>query len=86
MKLNHYLCTSNQYKTNMRKFEGTVKCAYCGRELTQDEIQDEFDGMPEYQHMVDEGLISSEERCPHCGYHNDHIEEVSLEMHYSIIT
>jgi uncharacterized Zn-finger protein len=69
-----------------RKFEGTKKCAYCGRELTQDEILDAFEGMPEYQHMVYDGLISSEEKCPYCGYHNDCIEEVSLEMHYSIIT
>ena len=68
-----------------RQFEGTKKCAYCGRELTQDEILDNFEGMQEYQHMVDECLITSEERCPHCGYYNQHIEEVSLEMHYSII-
>ena len=43
----------------MRRFEGTKKCAYCGKELTQDEIS---------------------------GYHNDLIEEVSSELHYSIIT
>jgi len=24
----------------MRRFEGTKKCAYCGKELTQDEIKD----------------------------------------------
>lgn len=64
----------------------TKKCAYCGRQLSPDEIEDYFDGMPEYQHMVFEGLIGPEEKCPYCGYHNDSIEEVSTSLYYSIIT
>lgn len=68
-----------------RKFVGRKKCAYCGKELTCDEIVSYFDGYPEYGHMIDEGLISDEEQCPHCGYHNDIIEEVSLDLYYSII-
>jgi len=63
----------------MRKFEGTKKCAYCGAELTQDEIKEYY---PSYR----DDFISDEEQCPYCGYHNDLIEEISLEMHYSIIT
>jgi len=69
----------------MRRFEGTKKCAYCGKELTQDEIKDYFENDPKYQNMVYQGLISEEEQCPYCGYHNDLIEEVSSELHYSII-
>ena len=70
----------------MRRFEGTKKCAYCGKELLQDEIKDYFENDLKYQNMVYQGLISGEEQCPHCGYHNDLIEEVSSELHYSIIT
>jgi hypothetical protein len=69
-----------------RIFKGTKKCAFCGAELTCDEIKDYNAGYPDYEYLVHEGLISYEEQCPHCGYHNDFIEEVSSELHYSIIT
>ena len=64
----------------------TKKCAYCGRELFQSEIKDYYEGNPHCQQMVLDDLISAEEMCPYCGYHNDNIEEESLEMYYSIIT
>ena len=62
-----------------RYFQGTKKCAFCGAELTQDEIKEYY---PDYRINFE----SDEEQCPHCGYHNDFIEEESSEMLYSIIT
>ena len=70
----------------MRKFEGTKKCAYCGKELTQDDIKDYYEGNPYCQWLVNHDLISEQEMCPHCGYHNDLIEEDSIELYYSVIT
>ena len=52
----------------MRYFEGTKKCAFCGAELTQDEIKEYY---PDYSSTFE----SDEEQCPYCGYHNDFIEE-----------
>ena len=36
----------------MRKFNGTKKCAYCGRELTQDDIKDYYEGNPHCQWLI----------------------------------
>lgn len=69
----------------MRKFKGTKKCAYCGRELTQDEIKDYYKDNPHYEWLIEHDLISEQEMCPYCGYHNDFIEEDSLELYYSVI-
>lgn len=52
----------------MRYFKGTKKCAFCGVELTQDEIKEYY---PDYKSTFE----SDEEQCPYCGYHNDFIEE-----------
>ena len=62
----------------MRRFKGTKKCAFCGAELTCDEIKEYY---PEYRN----DFISDEEQCPYCRYHNDFIEEVSWDLYYSII-
>jgi len=51
-----------------RYFQGTKKCAFCGAELTQDEIEEYY---PDYSSQFE----SDEEQCPHCGYHNDFIED-----------
>ena len=76
----------NEDYINSRKDRVKTACAYCGKELSQDEIKDYFENNPEYQNMAYQGLISEEEQCPYCGYHNDFIEEVSSDLHYSIIT
>lgn len=68
-----------------RRFEGTKKCAYCGRELTQDEIKDYYEGNPHCQWLVDHDLINDQEMCPYCGYHSDLIEEDTDELYYSVI-
>ena len=68
-----------------RNFEGTKKCAFCGRELTQDEIKDYYKGIPHYEWLIDHDLLNEQEQCPYCGYHNDLIEETSLELYYSVI-
>ena len=60
--------------------QGNKKCAYCGKELTQDEIKDYFENDPKYQNMVYQGLISEEEQCIQCGYHNVFIEEENLTV------
>lgn len=61
-----------------RIFNGTKKCAFCGAELTWEEIE-------EYYPISSIFFESDEEQCPHCGYHNDFIEEVSSELQYSTI-
>ena len=60
--------------------QGNKKCAYCGKELAQDEIKDYFENDPKYQNMVYQGLISEEEQCIHCGYHNVFIEKENLTV------
>ena len=69
-----------------RYFQGTKKCAFCKRELKYDEIKGYFDDDEKYLNMIDKDLITDEEQCPYCGYHNDFIEEESSELLYSIIT
>ena len=70
----------------MRKFEGTKKCAYCGRELTQDDIKDYYEDSTYCQWLIAHDELNEQEMCPYCGYHNDLIEEDSMELYYSVIT
>ena len=47
---------------NKRLFKGTVKCAYCGTELTCDDIKDYNAGYPDYEYLVEKGMVSYEEQ------------------------
>lgn len=53
---------------NKRFFNGTVKCGFCGKELTMDEIEEYW---PDFSHEP-----VGEEQCPYCGYHADCIEDI----------
>jgi len=68
-----------------RIFKGTKKCAFCGTELTCDEIKDYYKDSSHCQWLIDHDMINEQEMCPYCGYHNDLIEEDSLELYYSVI-
>lgn len=52
-----------------RTIKGTVKCAFCGRELTEDEICEYIPDCGKHPDDLDE------EQCPHCGYHNTFVDE-----------
>ena len=51
---------------NKRYFKGTIKCGFCGKELTEEDIC-------EYWPSFSDSPID-EEQCPYCGYHNTLIE------------
>lgn len=51
-----------------RIFNGTVKCGFCGKELTAEEIC-EYIPFDKREGDLDE------EQCPHCGYHSDFVED-----------
>ena len=51
-----------------RIFSGTVKCGFCGKELTAEEIC-EYIPFDKREGDLDE------EQCPHCGYHSDFVED-----------
>lgn len=51
-----------------RIFNGTVKCGFCGKELTADEIE-------EYVPFDKRDGDLDEEQCPCCGYHSTFIED-----------
>lgn len=53
----------------MRYFKGTVKCGFCGKKLSQDDIKEYY---PNPDNIRDDDL--KEEQCPYCGYHADVIE------------
>ena len=52
-----------------RIFNGTVKCGFCGSELTAEEI---CEYIPNCGKNIDD---LDEEQCPHCGYHSDFVED-----------
>ena len=54
---------------NKRIFSGTVKCGFCSKELTMDEIEEYI---PNYGKKDDD---LDEEQCPYCGYHSTFIED-----------
>jgi len=56
-------------KMDKRIFNGTVKCGFCGRELTADEICEYIPNCGKHEDDIDE------EQCPHCGYHNDFVDD-----------
>ena len=51
---------------NKRYFKGTIKCGFCGKELTAEDICEYW------PNLSDEPI--DEEQCPYCGYHNTLIE------------
>jgi len=57
---------------NKRYFQGTVKCGFCGKELTAEAIC-------KYTPTYDDNYELYEEQCPYCGYHNTFIEEPYID-------
>lgn len=57
-----------------RYFKGTVKCGFCGKELTMDEIEEYIPDYGKHDEDIDE------EQCPHCGYHADFVENKYEEI------
>lgn len=59
-----------------RYFQGTVKCGFCGKELTAEDI---CEYIPYPYDCKPEGDLD-EEQCPYCGYHSDFIENKYEEL------